>query len=500
MLETITDRSTVLTVNERLARWRLLQYNCQQADSKLKPKIWPTPAITSLDSWTREAWLRSWPVEHILNETQSIKLWEDIIRREQKNQHLDLLYLHGAAKEAAKAYTLIKKYRIPATSASFNGTRETETFYKWMRKYEERLKKMNAIDSSTVIDELKAAQKNGDLPCPKDIELAGFDEIYPQLREWLDFLKGKKVAIKYYPENPDDPPANLEEIAKDKKIEIRKYLDRRQEVVQCARWIRSVHSPDETIGVVVPQLESYRSLIKREFTAELSPGSVFPWNESELPFNISLGTPLRNEPIVQLALLILSATRQPVPFKTFYSVLASPFLKGGTKEIFARIELEKVLRKNKTSKIYLNRVLLKHLKKTAPELKSVIRCWENLINLNGSSRPSEWAHKFTEALKEMGWPDGDVEKNSSIYQTRDKWNQSLDQLASLDQIIGPVSRQEAVNMLGKITETPFTQKTPEEPVQVLGLLEFSRLKFDHLWVMGCHLDNLPAIPSLLMLP
>ena len=190
MLETITDRSTVLTVNTRLARWLLLHYNRQQADSGLK--IWPTPSIHPFDSWTREAWLRSWPEEHILNETQSIKLWEDIIRSEQKNQHLDLLYLHGAAKEAAKAYTLIKKYRIPATSASFNGTRETETFYKWMRKYEERLKKMNAIDSSTVIDELKAAQKNGGLPCPKDIELAGFDEIYPQLREWLDFLKGKK--------------------------------------------------------------------------------------------------------------------------------------------------------------------------------------------------------------------------------------------------------------------------------------------------------------------
>ena len=165
-----------------------------------------------------------------------------------------------------------------------------------------------------------------------------------------------------------------------------------------------------------------------------------------------------------------------------------------TKEISARIELEKVLRNNKTSNIYLNQVLLKQLSETADDLKSIIRCWENLINLKGSSLPSEWAHKFTEVLKEMGWPEGDAENNSAIYQTRDKWNDSLDQLASLDQIIGPVSRQEAINMLGKITETPFTQKTPEEPVQVVGLLEFSRLEFDHLWVMGCHLDNFPATP------
>ena len=54
---------------------------------------------------------------------------------------------------------------------------------------------------------------------------------------------------------------------------------------------------------------------------------------------------------------------------------------------------------------------------------------------------------------------------------------------------------QAVNALDKIAEIPFSKKSPEEPIQIVGLLESSALEFDRLWVMGCSLDNMPAKPS-----
>ena len=62
------------------------------------------------------------------------------------------------------------------------------------------------------------------------------------------------------------------------RLTVRRYTDMTEEVVQAARWCRKsigTHS-GTTIGFIVPELERYREVIRREFSAELAPASLPP--------------------------------------------------------------------------------------------------------------------------------------------------------------------------------------------------------------------------------
>ena len=85
---------------------------------------------------------------------------------------------------------------------------------------------------------------------------------------------------------------------------------------------------------------------------------------------------------------------------------------------------------------------------------------------------------------------------SKRYQAFEAWKDCLNELCSLNQILGPINRLDALNHLTNITQSKtFQTKTPEHSIQVIGLLESSGMQFDHLWVMGCHSEALPAHPE-----
>jgi ATP-dependent helicase/nuclease subunit B len=486
----LDDKTLVLTVNERLSRWLLLQHN--RREKKSGKQIWVTPSISSLESWTRELWHQSWSKKHILNEAQSQNLWENIIRKDFYTEHHDLLHLRGAAKLAGQAYQLVKQYRLPESKSSYAWTEESKAFYRWKKSYEQRLHELTCFDSSSLLDELILIQKSISHLIPDQIIFAGFDEINPQFDKWLQFLESKNILIRFLKNFPGSSKIrNL----KNDDVHVRAYSDRSQEIIQCARWIRSIYSTDKTIGIVVPDLETYRPVIDREFRSELSPQAKFPWSEAKLPFNISQGTPLKNESAINLATLIISSPSDFIPYKTFYSILTSPFIKGSKIESSGRRLLEKFLRKNNVVRVFSD--LIYHWENTdkIPQLIVFLKFLENFLRNDTPVLPSNWAKRISILLKQLGWPYGDEDENNTLYPLLEKWNECLDIFASLDQIIGKVTRHKAIETLNKIIEVPFRKKSPEEPIQVIGMLESSGLEFDFLWVMGCDRKNIPAPPS-----
>ncbi|MGV7221231.1 MAG: PD-(D/E)XK nuclease family protein [Nitrospinales bacterium] len=488
----LDNKSLVLTVNERLSRWLLLQHNRRKKNED--KKIWITPAIKSLDSWTRELWKQSWPEKYILNSTQSQSLWENIIRKDFYSDQTDLLHLRGAADLAAKAYKLVKQYHLPESQTPYNWTEESKSFHRWMKSYESKLKTLNSIDPSYLLDEIISIQKRNSHFVPEQIVIAGFDEINPQFENWIRFLVSKNVQIEILKSSSESLSNRSNEI-KSSDVCVRSFFDRSQEITQCARWVRSVYSVEKTIGIIVPEMEDYRSQIIREFTSELAPDAMFPWKETEVPFNISKGTPLSNEPAINLATHIISAPINFIPHRTFYSVLTSPFIRGSEQERSGRMFLEKYLRRNNFVKIFLGQINNWDKKETVPQLIYCLEVLENFLKNDISALPSIWAKRFSNLLKQMGWPFGDNEENATFFPLLDKWNECLDIFASLDNIIGLVNRDKAVEILNKIIEIPYSQKSSEEAIQILGMLESSGLEFDYLWVMGCDMKSLPAPSS-----
>ncbi|NIP99073.1 MAG: hypothetical protein GWM98_00435, partial [Nitrospinaceae bacterium] len=407
-------------------------------------------------------------------------------------------HLQGAAAHASEAFQLINQYRLPVKPEGFNSyTEETKTFYRWMTRYRKQLDDWQALDPSELLDRVSRRMQQGHIPLPEEIQLYGFDDLSPQLRDWLTFLENHEVPVRFSPFEPQPvEPAAFEEWITQKQATVQKYEDANEEVVQCARWVRSIYKSGETIGIVVPDLENYRGIIEREFKAELAPKSVFPWEEIPLPFNISLGTPLSHEPMVHLALLLLSQASKRIPLLTFSTLINSPFLKCPEKEKPFRRELDWTQRGKSPTHVYLPQILSPEDQERGPVLTGLLKALEKKWMDDTAFRlPSQWARKIANLLKELEWPAGSGTLSSHQYQALESWKSSLDSLATLDRVSGKINRHQAVaNLTHIVGETLFQPQTHEEPIQVVGLLESAGMEFDHLWIMGCHADTLPPVP------
>ena len=499
--------SLTLTVKDRLARWLLFRHDRQKAQSGLE--IWEKPAIYLMDDWLNQAWLQSWPDQYILTKLQSKHLWQKIIHEDPSTPHLNLLHVQGAAAHAFKAYQLIRQYRLPEHPSGFDMyTEETRAFRRWMTRYRKQLQKWQALDPSELLDSVSQRMEQGHISFPEEIIFYGFDEVTPQMQDWLNLLKNKKVTIHFKPFEPTPVALDqLKDAISKKQGSVQKYEDTNEEVTQCARWIRSAYKEGKTIGIVVPEMKLYREILEREFKAELAPESVYPWVDKHIPFNISMGTPLSHEPIVHLALLLLAQKSKRIPLITFSTLITSPFIDNPPDEAPVRRELDWKMRGRNITHVLLPKIVTPEIKEKCPALASVLKDLnEEWMDDSSSCLPSEWAGKITKLLKNVGWAleqkeTGDSEAikqeiSSRQFQALNSWRECLDSLSSLDRILQKINRHQAVSHLIHIVgETKFQPQTRDEPIQVVDLQESAGMEFDHLWIMGCHAEALPPFPD-----
>lgn len=482
-----------LTVNSRLARWRLLEYNESQNQRGLK--AWSTPEILPLTAWLKQVWMQSWPEQYILTPLQAEKLWTQIVRQTSWKTKLDLLHLRETAKKAQEAYSLIQQYRLPVDLKDFSRTEEGSLFFSWVHTYKNWLTTHNALDPTAVLDAVRTAMSKDQIPLPKGIVFAGFEEITPQFQEWLDFLKNNEVQFEFDPKIPEKQTSISP--GENPAIEVREYNNKTEEAIQCARWVRAHFQPGKKFGIVVPDMQAYRSLLNRELAAELAPASVFPWIEKERPFNFSLGTPLAEEPMISIALLMLSAQKITVPLRVFTSVIKSPFFSSEQKESSRVHDLEMKLLKDHVVVVFLSKVEKYIDSENSEHLGDLIQKWKSFIEGRRQKQlPGQWGIEISNLLKSIGWPKADNTLTEKEFQVYESWKECLDKLASLDVILGELTLRQAVETLtGIAQEHSFQEKSSESPIQAVGLLESSGMRFDHLWIMGCYSEILPGLPS-----
>ena len=492
---TLPEIPLTLTVNARLARWLLLEHDEQKR--KAGENAWQTPPILPLSSWLRDIWLASWPEKYLLSELQCEKIWEEIIN--QDSARMDLLHLQGVASQTSKAFSLLHEYRLPRDKKLYEQTDESKAFLRWIRQFESRLS--SALAPCMLMDAVRNSMQEGEILIPHSLRIRGFEEQSPQLKYFLNFLREKGTRVDFLSPVPSpEILAQRMEKLNDKNVNVEEYENRQGEAEACACWVRSIFQPGKRIGIVVPELEKYRTLLKRELAAELVPETIFSLDEEDLPFNISLAPPLSQEPMIKLALNLLSVKTSNVPVSTFLPIIQSPFFGFAfppTREIS---DLERNLRKKRVLSIPLDR--FHSICGSVPQVDQLVESLKSWTLNNSKLMPEKWAKELSDFLKTTGWP-GKVapgtDKQSVLskrHQGFEAWKDCLNQLCSLNQILGPINRLEVLNHLTHITRSkPFQSKTPEHSIQVIGLLESSGMQFDYLWVMGCHHEALPAHPE-----
>ncbi len=495
MLDFDPSSTTVITVNSRLSRWLLLNFHQTQKDQG--KVIWDTPKVIPLTAWLNQVRNDSWPERPILSKVQAIKLWESIIQKDPETPHQEWLRLRGIAEEASKAYSLIQNYRIPINLLdSHFASLEVLSFLRWTRVYEAQLELLNACAPECLLELVRSGIEAKRVSIPKAFVFAGFDEIFPQLEELLKTLSGLGSKVSFYPDKPELKFEHPDTLTFSENTHLYSFPDPQQEVIQCARWIRKVFQPGKTVGVVVSDLNQYLDIIMKEFSAELKPDSVFPWSGQDMPFNISLGTSLGQQPLVSTALQFLKADTSPLPLILLGNIFNTPLIQESHNEETERLKILKRFKRNKQIQVSWQELSGNILETRCPQLSGIFNHWKQFCQNTDKSLPSEWARTIHNFLRDIGWPGKDCPNSESLYQIQESFKENLDSLSSLDQIMGKLSRSEAVRILEQsIEDTVFQVKSRETPIQVVGLLESAGMEFDHLWVMGCHSEALPAIPS-----
>lgn len=482
------EGSLVLTVNNRLARSLSQQYDSEQQRQGVT--VWLRPDIISLSAWLSRCQLQLPDMPLFLNDAQLQRVWEMIVEADMEQSGNYLLQIPQTAGRALQAHQLLIRY-----SAEF-GMEETaedhRAFLRWRKTWQAQAKNNGWHDPVEMPWLLSEAIKAERIPLPGNIIFAGFDEITPDLLQLCEVINRRGTHVESW------QPHSCENV-RHQRVSADDPAD---EVSRCARWIRHllIENQSTSIGVVVPRLEAYRSLIEQIFIAELEPDALLNGDERPRTFNFSLGRGLDREGVIHAALRLLRLGMQ-VEHDEVSWLLLTPYLGKAVSEGSARAQVDRELRRTRQFDWTLPRLasaitrLPDKYSQAVPDLIKSIKAISESLRKPVKSLPGFWSEHFTLFLDQLGWP-GERGLSSREYQAVKRFRELLGELASLDGVSTAVNRSGAASILMRILNNEkFQPEGVDSPVQVLGELESSGMTFDHLWVLGLHDSALPGPPS-----
>jgi probable DNA repair protein len=444
---------TVVTPNRRLAQVLRAEFDSSQANKNLA--LWEDADILPLDAFVARRYDDALYADGggelptLLSDAQARELWVAAI--EGTGWQEKLRDVPGTADRAMEAWRLAQAWNIAGGLENFAATEDTRAFAEWAKAYARRLKQEGLVDAPLLFElDLKIIRK------PALLVAYAFDVLTPQAEA---FLKGFEGAF--------CRPEVKSSVAKKAG-----FASPREELEAAARWARARLEKGKTrIGVVVPDLEARRREVARVFARVMG---------SPLPFNLSIGEPLADFPVVAFALSLLEFPLREIPYESASRLLRSPFLGGAEREMAARARLDASLRRKADGTVSLPKLI--GSVQGCDRLRSHL---EKIFELKAEKHsPHDWARHYTALLDAAGYP-GERALDSAEYQARAKFNEVLGEFSRLSLVISRMTGEKACARLRRLCgETLFQPEHAAAPVQVLGRLESAGLGFDALWVSG----------------
>lgn len=490
LLQALQQGAPLLTANTRLLREYSTRYDeamSQQAEA------WSTAKIRTWNGWLEECWHRSCPAQLAAGESipllltgrQELSVWEQVIE-DDLDQETQLLQIPATAKAASEAWALRHAWRLPDNSPAYIGIEEAQAFRRWARAYEQRCHEEGWVDQAVLTDLVREAFENEWLEAPESLFLAGFLEWTPQQKQLLDQLQECGSTLESL--SPNEAGHSYLTLAEDVTDELRK----------AATWARSLWEQDHSgrIGIVVPDLTGIRDQAERIFEDVLHPSAgLDAMRPAARSFHLSLGPALSDHPVISAALLLLELGKRQMPLARLTALLSSPYWHGAAAERSARALLDAEIRRQGYGEV-TRKQLLDFASRTrvsspepcpCPTLVTTITGIDELLAGTADRQPlARWSELFSAILELAGWP-GERVLDSREYQTVQRWQTTLAELASLGRVMPACRYVDALAMLNRLaSECPFEVENEGAPIQVMSFVEALGVTFDHLWVMGLH--------------
>src|SRR5712691_5975825 len=432
-------RITVVTPNPRLSRVLTSEFDSFQVAKGLT--VWEAPDILPFGAFVERLWEDALYSELgdklplLLAPAQEQQLWEQIL------EGSDLLILPEAAARCREAWRLLHQWRVEAG----RGNEDHSAFSEWVKQYQKET--LGDIDSARLPDLVAGLLDK--LKKPKLLVAYAFDVVPPQTAEFLRHFEFVEVK-------PEAVPGSSFRTS---------FASAKEELETAAKWARArLEEGRARIGIVVPQLAQRRKEVVRVFSRVMRPGYSLPGAEkAPLPFNVSLGEPLSNYPLVDAALTLLDFSFHPMDFAWASGLIRSPFLAGAESEMARRATLDVRLRRNLEATVALPKLIA--FTEPCPLLRHALEKVFALAGEAGEKSPSEWARHFSALLEAAGFP-GERPLDSEEFQTRVKWHEVLGEFARLERVSKKLSSQRAFSILKKLcADTPFQPESGDAPIQ-----------------------------------
>lgn len=496
ILAELRGGAAVVTANQRAAR--SLRHLYDQQQQAAGAGTWAPPSVLAWESWTRSLWhqlvLAGQATSLLLNRTQELALWRAVIAADLQLQ--TLRQPEALAALAADAWATLHAHKHIGPLTGPAESTDEAAFRRWSASFRVRCRRDSLLTAAELEGVLERAAAAGQLRLPKPaLHLVGFDQQSPGQQALLDALSRCGVLITQH--LPTTPPAELLCSATDTP---------QAELVICAAWTRDQLSrhPDGRLAIIVPDLGADRAEIERVLRNTLSPELHNIELRTERPrYEFSLGVPLGSTASVAAALDLLTWSHQPLPSAAIGRLLLSRYLAGQsfTAERLPRAAFDTarsripLLRPERTLDEVLQQLSAPNV--ATPGLRHSLRAFGQAIKplQDGGSRSYlDWSEHIRTALHAAGWVP--PAESSLEYQVRQRWQETLDQLATLDFTGQPIPFPQALLDLKRLAaETIFAPEAHDAPVQILGPLEAAGSTFDALWLLRCGDLTFPAPAS-----
>lgn len=475
-LDAIQQGGVILTPNHRLAAKIVEAWSVHQHESDF---VAPTPRVYAIDHWVKHLWDELVDQNHLLNrglsivgDAQSHYYWQQALNS--CDPELNNRYVMMASETLADLeHWRLSPHNVDEQTNAFN------QFKRWTTVYGKLLNENKLITRPQSWEIIVKGYEKNIIQSEQRIYTYGFQSSTPLTTRFL-----KAAAREVIPISLDSANRTYGSVA---------VKDKDEECINAVHWAfqQLNKNPNQRLGIVIPNLKHSLSKVSRLVE------QTFP-RSSLSAVNISAGVPLAQTNMIATALGALSFLTKRKSLHEILELLYRPYLLFDGLPIQIRVDIEHDLRKSRRQNTSFNEFCLlcladKYQTTECKPIEALGKLRDKKIQRRGTKqRFSQWANIFTDYLELLGWP-GPNTLQSIEYQQREQWYRLLENFCCLDSLDISIDFTSAVRQLIYLAgNTVFHQKTADAPIQILGLLEGSGLRFDQLWITGMDSRSMPA--------
>ena len=488
---------TIVTPNKRLARTLVARHDAAMV--RAGHRTWTAARALPWPAWLTTLWRDACdaqavaPEWRLLAPVEAAYLWDRLVAAE-TSSHAPLLDPQGAATLAGDAWELVhawgaggESWRAWRGSPGVPVDSDPATFAAWAERYRRELDRLDAIDLPMLSDVLAQAAHAVPDWRAREVVLAGFIEFSPQQQRLVDALTEAGMSVQPMP-SVTGAASIVRFSAATPRDEIRAAL------VWARR--RADEAPEISIGIAIEDLAQRRDEVRALAEDVLCPALQLPGNAAApRPYNLSLGTPLAQTPIVGSALALLALAQGPIARAAAAALLRSPYLPGPWD---ARAQCEREwLDEGRTLVGWED--ALASLARNDAGLAARWRTTRDRSPRSPPQSPRQWSTHWRSLLERCGWPGGHANEETLQHAesaARNAWEQLLEEFARIGSVDTQMTAAMALQALRSLAvRSIFQPESPPAAISIMGILETAGLPFDALWVAGLSAQRWPPAPQ-----